>query len=85
MTDKEVRKLKAKKKTKDMVFPVVDQPCYLSAQDYALLSDFEKVALDEMLVEEGYDPELYKERMKRLFPKEYRPSAGRTNALWRNK
>ena len=43
---------------------------YLSAQDYAKLSNDDKRQLREILKQAGKDPDLYEEKMRRMFPRE---------------
>ena len=47
-----------------------NQEVYLSAQDYARLSNEDKKELRATLKQEGKDPDLYEERMRRMFPRE---------------
>jgi len=46
---------------------------YLSAQDYAKLSNDDKKQLSEILQEEKKDPDLYEEKMKKLWPGVFKP------------
>jgi len=58
-----------KQKIKDKILKD-NQEVYLSAQDYARLSNDGKKQLREILKQEGKDPDLYEEKMRRMFPKE---------------
>lgn len=46
---------------------------YLSAQDYARLSNKEKQELREILVDKKLDPDEYEKEMKKHWPKEFHP------------
>lgn len=58
-----------------------DKEIYLSAQDYAKLSNDDKKQLKDILKEEGKDVDLYEEQMKKLWPKVFIPKP----LKWRKK
>lgn len=55
--------------------------CYLSAQEYDLMTTNEKALIKEVLKDEKKDPDDYERRMKKLWPKTFVPKP----LVWRNR
>lgn len=72
-------KEKVKEKVKQKI--VKDKkPIYLSAQDYKLMTDDEKITIGEVLTEEGIDAIEYDKKMRKLWPRKVV-----LNTKWRDK
>jgi len=72
-------KEKVKEKVKQKI--VKDKkPIYLSAQDYKLMTDDEKITIGEVLTEEGIDAIEYDKKMRKLWPRTVV-----LNTKWRDK
>ena len=69
-----------KEKIKDKVFDK-GKTHFLSAQDYNEMTNKEKEALRQILIEQGQVPEEYERNMKALWPKKWTPKS----LIWREK